>query len=84
MSKRTKIELRRKAKGQAIVEYIIIIVIVALAALAVLGMFSDTIREKIGGATATLGTKKDVNSAVEKSSVETLKELDKGGIEITE
>ena len=55
-------------------------VIVALAALAVLGIFSDTIREKIGGAAATLGTQKDVDSAVDKSSVETLKELDKGGI----
>ena len=61
-------------------EYIIIVVIVALAALAVLGIFSDTIREKIGGAAATLGTSKDVDSAVDKSSVETLKELDKGGI----
>ena len=45
-----------------------------------LGIFSDTIREKIGGAAATLGTSKDVDSAVDKSSVETLKELDKGGI----
>ena len=70
-------QMKKRCKGQAIVEYIIIVVIVALAAL---GIFSDTIREKIGGAAATLGTQKDVDSAVDKSSVETLKELDKGGI----
>ena len=72
--------MKKRCRGQAIVEYIIIVVIVALAALAVLGIFSDTIREIIGGAAATLGTSKDVDSAVDKSSVETLKELDKGGI----
>lgn len=76
-------KIRKKAKGQAIVEYIIIIVIVALAALAVLGMFSDTIREKIGGVTKTFGTTKDVDSAVDKSSVETLQELDKGGLDLS-
>ena len=74
------ISLRKKAKGQAIVEYIIIIVIVALAALAVLGMFSDTIRDKITGATVTLGGKP--SESAEKKSVETLKELDKSGIDI--
>ena len=73
-------KMKRNCKGQAIVEYIIIIVIVALAALAIMGMFSDTLREKIGGVTKTLGTTKDVDSAVDKSSVETLQELDKGGL----
>lgn len=74
---------KRNCKGQAIVEYIIIIVIVALAALAIMGMFSDTLREKIGGVTKTLGTTKDVDSAVDKSSVETLQELDKGGLDLS-
>ena len=35
---------RHRRKGQAIVEYIIIIVIVAVAALTVMGLFSDRIR----------------------------------------
>ena len=76
-------KMKRSCRGQAIVEYIIIIVIVALAALAIMGMFSDTLREKIGGVTKTLGTTKDVDSAVDKSSVETLQELDKGGLDLT-
>ena len=70
----------KKKRGLNPIDVLIVVVIVALAALAVLGIFSDTIREKIGGAAATLGTSKDVDSAVDKSSVETLKELDKGGI----
>ncbi len=76
-------KMKRNCKGQAIVEYIIIIVIVALAALAIMGMFSDTLREKIGGVTKTLGTTKDVDSAVDKSSVETLQELDKSGLDLS-
>ena len=71
-----KVVDKKKCKGQAIVEYIIIVVIVAIAALAIMGMFSDTIRTKIAGATSALGTEKDVKSEVEKSSTETLKELD--------
>ena len=39
-----KINAKRRCKGQAIVEYIIIVVVVAIAALAIMGMFSDTIR----------------------------------------
>ena len=71
-----KINAKRRCKGQAIVEYIIIVVVVAIAALAIMGMFSDTIRTKIAGATSALGTEKDVKSEAEKSSTETLKELD--------
>ena len=46
---------RTNAKGQAVVEYIIIIVIVAIAALVVLGAFSDRLRAMIGGVTTNLG-----------------------------
>ena len=53
-----KINAKRRCKGQAIVEYIIIVVVVAIAALAIMGMFSDTIRTKIAGATSALGTEK--------------------------
>lgn len=42
-------------KGQAVVEYVIIIVVVALAALLVLTAFSDRLRGMIAGVTNTLG-----------------------------
>jgi len=45
----------QKKAGQAMVEYIIIVVIVAIAAIAVFGVFSDRIREMLGGATTELG-----------------------------
>jgi len=40
---------QRKA-GQAMVEYIIIVVVVAVAALVIFGLFGDTIQKKLGGA----------------------------------
>ena len=40
--------LKRK-EGQAMVEYIIIVVVVAIAALVIFGMFGDTIQKKMGG-----------------------------------
>ena len=67
---------RKRCKGQAIVEYIIIVVVIAIASLVIIGMFSDTIRTKIAGAASALGTEEDVKSEVEKDSVDTLKELD--------
>jgi Flp pilus assembly pilin Flp len=40
---------KKHNSGQAIVEYIIIIVIVAVAAFAIIGLFSDRIRTIISG-----------------------------------
>ena len=40
---------RRSSGGQAILEYIIILALVAVAALTVLGLFGDRIRELIAG-----------------------------------
>ena len=71
-----KITSRKRCKGQAIVEYIIIVVVIAIASLVIIGMFSDTIRTKIAGAASALGTEKDVKSEVESDSINTLKELD--------
>lgn len=62
------------------VEYIIIVVIIAIAAIAIFGIFSDTIRAKLGGAVAELGgdsTAKD--SALATDSHQWLKDLDKDG-----
>ncbi|OGV58395.1 MAG: hypothetical protein A2X49_10540 [Lentisphaerae bacterium GWF2_52_8] len=71
---------KRNNKGQAIVEYIIIIVIVAVAALTVMGIFSDRIRTIIAGVTATFGG--DASSALENSSGDILKGMQAEGIDI--
>lgn len=62
---------RRRQRGQALVEYVILIAVVALAALFVLGAFSDRLREMIAGVTNTLGGEAEVD----KSSVSIVKEL---------
>ena len=46
---------RRSSGGQAILEYIIIIALVAVAALTVLGLFGDRIKQLIAGSTQALG-----------------------------
>ena len=46
---------KRKQKGQAVVEYVILVVVVAMAAFFVLTMFSDRLRAMITGATEALG-----------------------------
>lgn len=68
--------MKRKS-GQALTEYIIIVVIVALAAIAVVGVFSDTIRSKFGGAVTELGGDESAKeSALEQNSQTFLKRLD--------
>jgi len=72
---------RKRRTGQAIVEYIIIIVIVAVAALTVMGLFSDRIRTIIAGVASTFGDN-NASTAVDKKSTEILKEMDKDGISL--
>ncbi|MDD5699004.1 MAG: hypothetical protein PHH77_10355 [Victivallaceae bacterium] len=72
---------RRKQKGQAIMEYVIIIVIVALAALVVIGAFSDRIRAMFAGVTTTLGGEADVSK---KSTTIMKEDLKAEGIELDE
>ena len=73
----------RKRSGQAMVEYIIIVVVIAIAALAVFGYFGGAVQEKVAGATSSIdsGRAKDVQSEVEDSTRESLKSLKKTGIE---
>jgi len=55
---------------------------VALAAIAIFSIFSDTLRAKVGGAVAELGgdtAAKD--AALDRTSQEILKNLDKDGIQ---
>jgi Flp pilus assembly pilin Flp len=75
------LKLRKRQKGQAIVEYIIIVVIVAVAALAVMGIFSDRLREIIAGVATTFGAQ-NASSAVENSSVSVLQTINKEGLNV--
>lgn len=71
---------RLKKRGQALTEYIIIVVIVALAAIAIVAIFSDTIREKFAGAVEELGGDSAAkDAAMEVSSQQYLKDLDRDG-----
>ena len=58
---------KRAQRGQAIVEYIILVVIIALGALFVLANFSDRLRSMVTGVTVTLGGQED--DSMSKSSV---------------
>lgn len=42
-------------RGQAMTEYIVIVVLIAVAALAIFGLFGDRIRQMVGGAVEELG-----------------------------
>ncbi|MDD3154221.1 MAG: hypothetical protein PHS41_05085 [Victivallaceae bacterium] len=68
-------KLHRGEKGQAVVEYVILVVVVALAALLVLTAFSDRIRTMIAGVTNTMGGDADASQ----SSMEIMKNLDESG-----
>ncbi len=66
--------------GQAMTEYIIIVVIVALAAIAIFAIFSDTIRAKLGGAVEELGGDSSAkDAALQEGSHQYLKDLDEDG-----
>lgn len=65
------IRRRSRQKGQAFVEYVILIAVVALAALFVLAQFSDRLRDMVTGVTNTLGG----NAETPANSMEQVKEL---------
>ncbi len=73
---------RKNRRGQAIVEYIIIVAIVAIAALTVMGLFSDRVRTIIAGVASSLGSN-EAASAVSTNSVDVLKNMDADGISTT-
>ena len=70
---------KRIQRGQAIVEYIILVVIIALGALFVLANFSDRLRDMITGVTVTLGGEADATA--DRSSLDIVQELDKTGVD---
>jgi Flp pilus assembly pilin Flp len=80
MEERTMTGRVTQRRGQALTEYIIIVVIVALAAIAIVSIFSDTIREKFAGAVEELGGDSAAkDAAMDISSHQYLKDLDRDG-----
>ena len=73
------IKRKRRQKGQAFIEYVILIVVIALAALFVLASFSDRLRDMVTGVTVTLGGKKSDDA--DKDSKDIIKELGREGIQ---
>jgi len=73
---------RRSARqrGQAIVEYVILVAVVALAALFAIGAFSDRLRDIMTGITRTLGGSEEETTAG-KTSVQIIQDMDKGGVD---
>jgi Flp pilus assembly pilin Flp len=72
------IKRKRRQKGQAFIEYVILIVVIALAALFVLASFSDRLRDMVTGVTVSLGGKKSDDA--DKGSKDIMTELNKSGI----
>jgi Flp pilus assembly pilin Flp len=73
------IKRKRRQKGQAFIEYVILIVVIALAALFVLASFSDRLRDMVTGVTVTLGGKQSDDA--DKDSKDIIKELGREGIQ---
>lgn len=71
---------RRSSGGQAILEYIIIIALVAVAALTVLGLFGDRIKQLIAGSTTAIGGTESAQAAGDNGdSLKQLQEMDQNG-----
>ena len=69
----------RRQRGQAFVEYVILIAVVALASLFVLAQFSDRLRDIVAGVTNTLGG--DAQGSDSKKSLDVVKEVSSSGID---
>ena len=68
--------MKRNRSGQGMTEYIIIVLVIALAALAIFGIFGDTIRQKLGGAVTELGGDSAAkDQALQTTSQQYLKDL---------
>ena len=67
---------KNSKSGQGMVEYIIIVAVIALAAIAIFGLFGDTIRAKMGGAVTELGGDSSLkDAAISTTSQEYMKTL---------
>ncbi len=69
--------IRKRERGQAIVEYVILVAVIAVTAFFVLTMFSDRLRQLISGATTALGGEK--SETMDRSSEDLTKSLTEDG-----
>lgn len=69
----------RSQGGQTIAEYVLIIAIVVVAAIGILGVFSDTVRAKLGAATVMIGGDQASVDKVLKPGAQILTDLKKDG-----
>ncbi len=71
----------KKRSGQAMVEYIIIVVLIAIAAIAVFGYFGGAITKKTAGATSALDEDlgSEAAAVAGENTSEALKSLDEDG-----
>jgi len=74
----------KKEKGQAIIEYIIIIVIIVVAALSLLGIFSDRLRQLIAGAASSFGADNAATEYQEHKSMNTIQTIDEDGLDLND
>lgn len=74
--------MRLRKRNQTIVEYVLIIALVAVAAIGLLGIFSDTVREKITGIISVFDDEKgdEARTELENNSEDLLKDLDEEGL----
>ena len=69
--------IRKRERGQAIVEYVILVAVIAVTAFFVLTMFSDRLRQMISGATTALGGEK--SETMDRTTEELTKSLTEDG-----
>lgn len=68
---------RRRRRGQTIVEYLLIIGIVVIAAVGIISIFSDTVRNKIGGIVKVLDPdNSNVDADLQDNSEQIFQDLD--------
>lgn len=75
--------MKKSRSGQAMVEYIIIVVVIGIAALVVFGLLGDTIKEKVSGSVSSLTTSdkaSEAQSEAQKKSSDQIKDMTAEGI----
>lgn len=75
------IRKNKSRSGQAMVEYIIIVVVIAIAALVVFGLFGDAIIKKTSGATSAIDEDlgSEAQAAASQSSADRIRTLNADG-----
>ena len=73
--------MKKSRSGQAMVEYIIIVVVIAIAAIAVFQLFGRGVREKAAGATASISNTYGAEAGTHVEGKDSVKDLTAQGVE---